>query len=105
MKGCDASVLLNDTATFTGEQKALPNVNSLRGFDVIEKIKSTLEKLCPGAVSCADILAAAARDSVVAVSIHWEITKWAKLWYFYEYACDVMTDGLTIILSWVDQIG
>lgn len=69
MKGCDASVLLKDTPKFKGEQGALPNVNSLRGFDVIENIKAKLEALCPYTVSCADILAVAARDSVVAVSI------------------------------------
>jgi len=62
-------VLLNDTSSFTGEQTAAPNVNSLRGFGVIDNIKSQLESLCPGVVSCADILAVAARDSVVAVSI------------------------------------
>jgi len=69
LKGCDASVLLADTATFKGEQGALPNLNSLRGFDVVENIKAELERQCPGVVSCADILAVAARDSVVAVSI------------------------------------
>lgn len=69
MKGCDASVLLADTATFKGEQNALPNANSLRGFEVVESIKAVLERQCPGVVSCADILAVAARDSVVAVSI------------------------------------
>lgn len=59
---------MDDTATFTGEKTALPNNNSLRGFDVIDTIKTQLERECPGVVSCADILAAAARDSVVAVS-------------------------------------
>ncbi|KAF1895532.1 hypothetical protein Lal_00041811 [Lupinus albus] len=66
-QGCDASVLLDDTANFTGEKNAFPNANSLRGFDVIDSIKSLLEILCPGVVSCADILAVAARDSVVAL--------------------------------------
>jgi peroxidase len=68
MQGCDASVLLNDTSTFTGEQGAIPNQNSLRGFTVIDSIKSQVEAVCNQTVSCADILAVAARDSVVAVS-------------------------------------
>ncbi|KAL2500283.1 Peroxidase 52 [Forsythia ovata] len=67
VNGCDASVLLDDTANFTGEQNAGPNVNSLRGLDVIDTIKSQVEKLCPATVSCADILSVAARDSVVAL--------------------------------------
>ncbi|WOL09110.1 peroxidase P7-like [Canna indica] len=64
VNGCDASVLLDDTATFTGEKSAAPNANSLRGFDVIDDIKSAVELGCPGTVSCADILAIAARDGV-----------------------------------------
>ncbi|XP_057743941.1 cationic peroxidase 1-like [Arachis stenosperma] len=71
VQGCDASVLLDDTANFTGERSALPNRNSLRGFNVIASIKSTLEYICPGVVSCADILAVAARDSVVALGGTW----------------------------------
>ncbi|KAM1272108.1 hypothetical protein ACFX2J_032842 [Malus domestica] len=65
--GCDASVLLDDTANFTGEKTAGANANSLRGFDVIDTIKSQLESLCPKVVSCADILTVAARDSIVAL--------------------------------------
>lgn len=68
MQGCDASVLLDDTSSFTGEKSASANANSIRGFEVIDSVKSKVESLCPGVVSCADILAVAARDSVVAVS-------------------------------------
>ncbi|XP_057483405.1 cationic peroxidase 1-like [Actinidia eriantha] len=67
VNGCDASVLLDDTSSFTGEKTAGPNKESLRGFDVIDEIKSQLESICPGVVSCADILAVAARDSIVAL--------------------------------------
>jgi len=70
LQGCDGSILLDDTSSFTGEKTANPNRNSARGFEVIDKIKSAVEKVCPGAVSCADILTITARDSVEIVSIH-----------------------------------
>ncbi|KAK7300456.1 hypothetical protein RJT34_11300 [Clitoria ternatea] len=65
VNGCDGSVLLDDTSSLSGEKNAAPNRNSARGFEVIDKIKSAVEHVCPGVVSCADILAIAARDSVV----------------------------------------
>ncbi|KAG0489655.1 hypothetical protein HPP92_006518 [Vanilla planifolia] len=63
--GCDGSLLLDDTSNFTGEKNAIPNKNSARGFEVIDKVKAAVEKACPGVVSCADIIAIVARDSVV----------------------------------------
>ncbi|KAH9314516.1 hypothetical protein KI387_023143, partial [Taxus chinensis] len=66
--GCDGSVLLDDSSTITGEKTARPNANSLRGFKVINTIKIQVEKACSGVVSCADILAIAACDSVVEVT-------------------------------------
>ncbi|KAK9283458.1 hypothetical protein L1049_011702 [Liquidambar formosana] len=65
VNGCDGSILLDDTSSFKGEKTAAPNLNSARGFDVVDNIKSAVEKACPGVVSCADLLAIAARDSVV----------------------------------------
>ncbi|XP_049404413.1 cationic peroxidase 1-like [Solanum stenotomum] len=65
VNGCDASVLLDDTSSFTGEKTANPNSGSIRGFDVIDTIKTQVESSCADVVSCADILAVAARDSVV----------------------------------------
>ncbi|KAK1670575.1 hypothetical protein QYE76_058734 [Lolium multiflorum] len=68
VQGCDASVLLDGSATGPGEQQAPPNL-TLRpsAFAAINAIRDRLERECRGAVvSCSDILALAARDSVAA---------------------------------------
>ncbi|CAA7388658.1 unnamed protein product [Spirodela intermedia] len=63
VRGCDASVLLNTTTNSTAEKDAGPN-RTLQGFDVVEQAKAAVEAVCPGIVSCADVLAMASRDSV-----------------------------------------
>nr|GLL24037.1 anionic peroxidase swpa6 [Ipomoea trifida] len=61
--GCDGGILLNAT---NGEQSAPANANSVRGFEVIERAKQNAKSKCADTpVSCADVLAIAARDSVV----------------------------------------
>ncbi|XP_073010471.1 peroxidase 11-like isoform X2 [Typha latifolia] len=74
VQGCDGSVLLDDTATLIGEKQADQNVNSLKGFEVVDKIKEKLEAECPGIVSCADLVAIAARDATILVGgPYWDV--------------------------------
>ncbi|EOY01510.1 Peroxidase superfamily protein [Theobroma cacao] len=74
VQGCDGSVLLDDTINLEGEKKASPNVNSLKGYRIIDRIKNKLESECPGIVSCADILTIAARDAVILVGgPYWDV--------------------------------
>ncbi|CAO2820344.1 unnamed protein product [Amaranthus hypochondriacus] len=61
VEGCDGSIL----AEGDGTERADPANKSLGGFEVIEAAKRELELFCPGVVSCADIVALAARDAVV----------------------------------------
>ncbi|XP_074338092.1 peroxidase 24-like [Apium graveolens] len=64
VRGCDASILLDTVGTNAAAEKdARPNL-SLLGYEVIDEIKSHIEKVCPQVVSCSDILALAARDAV-----------------------------------------
>ncbi|KAG7556084.1 hem peroxidase [Arabidopsis suecica] len=62
--GCDASLLLDGTSS---EKKASPNL-SVRGYELIDNIKSAIEQECDRVVSCADIIALATRDLVTLAS-------------------------------------
>ncbi|XP_057956664.1 cationic peroxidase 1-like [Malania oleifera] len=68
VNGCDGSVLLDDTEDVPGEKNAPANKNSLRAFEVVDQIREAVNSFCgDDVVSCADILAIAARDSIVAL--------------------------------------
>ncbi|XP_041028270.1 peroxidase 27-like [Juglans microcarpa x Juglans regia] len=72
VRGCDGSVLLS-SSTNQAEKDFASNLN-LRGFQIIDRVKSALEKACPGVVSCADILALVARDATATIKgPSWEV--------------------------------
>ncbi|MFS8021225.1 putative peroxidase [Helianthus anomalus] len=62
VRGCDASLLLGGA----GSEESTAN-DGVVGYDVIDDAKAAVESVCPGVVSCADILAVAARDASVTV--------------------------------------
>ncbi|XP_059451563.1 peroxidase 55 [Corylus avellana] len=65
VEGCDASVLISSPNS-DAEKDSEDNLSLAGdGFDTVFKAKQAVEATCPGIVSCADILAIAARDVVV----------------------------------------
>lgn len=65
VEGCDASIMISSP---NGDaEKDAPDNLSLAGdgFDTVIKAKQAVEAVCPGVVSCADILTIASRDVVV----------------------------------------
>ncbi|KAK1666304.1 hypothetical protein QYE76_054463 [Lolium multiflorum] len=88
VEGCDASILIAPTAKAGAagarpaaverdmeENRNLPQY----GFDTVEMAKAAVERKCPGVVTCADVLALAARDFVqLAGGPHYEVKKGRK---------------------------
>uniref|UniRef100_M8D107 Peroxidase n=1 Tax=Aegilops tauschii TaxID=37682 RepID=M8D107_AEGTA len=83
VEGCDASILIAPSGKAAGEKverdmeenRNLPQY----GFDTVEMAKAAVESKCPGVVSCADILALAARDAVqLAGGPYYEVKKGRK---------------------------
>ncbi|KAG4193563.1 hypothetical protein ERO13_A07G228900v2 [Gossypium hirsutum] len=74
VEGCDASVLISSSSG-DAEKDAKDNLSLAGdGFDTVIKAKQAVETQCPGVVSCADILALAAREVVVlAGGPSWEV--------------------------------
>ncbi|XVE70320.1 hypothetical protein DITRI_Ditri10aG0063100 [Diplodiscus trichospermus] len=65
VQGCDASVLLDGSASGPSEQEAPPNLSlRAKAFEIIDDLRERVHKECGRVVSCADIVALAARDSV-----------------------------------------
>lgn len=89
-KGCDASVLLESKGKKKAEKDGPANI-SLHAFYVIDNAKKVLEAVCPGVVSCADIVALAARDAVFLVS-----SKYVSIFISLTHCAH--TDYLNIIL-------
>ncbi|BBN10496.1 peroxidase [Marchantia polymorpha subsp. ruderalis] len=67
VRGCDASILLDSTQSSLAEKDGVGNAFSVRGYEVIDAVKSAVENVCPGVVSCADIVALATRDAIVSI--------------------------------------
>ncbi|CAN6903069.1 unnamed protein product [Brassica oleracea] len=69
VRGCDGSILIKSPNN-DAERDAPPNL-TLKGYEVVDAVKSALEIACPGVVSCADVLALVARDAVLVIRGPW----------------------------------
>ena len=66
LQGCDASILLDSHDYFNHNSELASSKNfGIRKQETISHIKSVLELVCPGQVSCAGIIALATKESVL----------------------------------------
>jgi len=65
VQGCDGSVLLDGSTSGPSEQDAPPNLSlRAKAFEIIDDIKSRVNNACNVVVSCADVTALAAKESI-----------------------------------------
>jgi hypothetical protein len=95
--------LLDNADGIDSEKDAGPNSGSLDGFPVVDDIKTAVENVCPGVVSCADILAIASQISVSLVipSLQNDI-------YNVDVACTFsksLPTNIVIVAGWRSNVG
>ncbi|GMH07336.1 hypothetical protein Nepgr_009176 [Nepenthes gracilis] len=95
VRGCEASLLLDGP---NSEKTAGAN-GSVRGFEIIDSVKAVLEKLCPGVVSCADIIVIATRVTVFLAGGRWYQVQTGRRDGLISRASDVNLPGPTIPVS------
>ncbi|KAK9134638.1 hypothetical protein Syun_013968 [Stephania yunnanensis] len=96
VQGCDGSILIEGDKA---EKHAFGH-QGVQGFDVIETAKAQLESECRGVVSCADIVAMAARDAVALDLILPDDAEWRTG----LSGSDGRRDGLTSTTSSADDM-
>jgi hypothetical protein len=70
VQGCDGSVLIQSTPGNQAERDASDNLSlAFEGFETVRSAKAAVEDACPDTVSCADVLALAAREAIALVHI------------------------------------
>lgn len=76
IQGCDASIMISSTPFNRAERDLAENNIGQTAFDTISEIKKEVERACPGVVSCADIIALAAKDAVALLGgPNWQVPK------------------------------
>ncbi|GLJ26155.1 hypothetical protein SUGI_0501500 [Cryptomeria japonica] len=76
IEGCDASIMISSTSSMKAERELPENNIAQNAFEAIVEVKKAVDRVCPGVVSCADIIAMAARDAVRLLGgPNWDVLK------------------------------